>query len=71
MKVNITLKIIQTQVPPPRVKYMFSFLHNICFVIAVTGISDICEDDFPDHVKEMHQDRDKKFEVEYKVSTSS
>ena len=60
--------------PPPQVlevRYMFSFLHNICFVIAVTGINDICEDDFPDHVKVMHQDRDQKFEVEYKVSTSS
>ena len=38
---------------------------------AVTNCSDIREDDFPDHVKEMHQDRDQKFEVEYKVSTSS
>ena len=38
---------------------------------AVTSCSDIREDDFPDHVKEMHQDRDQKFEVEYKVSTSS
>ena len=38
---------------------------------AVTSCNDIPEDDFPDHVKEMHQDRDQKFEMEYKVSTSS
>ena len=36
-------------------------------VTAETGISDISEDDFPDHVKQMHQDRDQKFVVEYKV----
>ena len=47
---------------------MFLYQH---IVTAGTGISDISEDDFPDHVKEMHQDRDQKFEVEYKVSTSS
>ena len=34
----------------------------------VTGRNDIHEDDFPDHVKQMHQDRDHKFELEYKVS---
>ena len=45
--------------------------YMMCIVTAVTGISDISEDDFPDHVKEMHQDRDQKFEVEYKVSTIS
>ena len=47
--------------------------YHLCtmyIVTAETGISDIPEDDFPDHVKEMHQDRDQKFEVEYKVSTS-
>ena len=39
--------------------------------LSETGINDIPEDDFPDHVKEMHQDRDQKFEVEYKVGTFS
>ena len=34
----------------------------------MTGCNDIHEDDFPDHVKEMYQDRDHKFELEYKVS---
>ena len=34
----------------------------------VTGRNDIHEDDFPDHVKQMHQDRGHKFELEYKVS---
>ena len=34
---------------------------------AVTGRNDIPEVDFPDHVKQMHQDRDRKFELEYKV----
>ena len=48
-----------------------SHLHMMYIVTAVTGINDIREDDFPDHVKEMHQDRDQKFEVEYKVSTFS
>ena len=43
----------------------------ICLVYSytlVTGRNDIHEDDFPDHVKQMHQDRDRKFELEYKVS---
>ena len=40
------------------------------FLLVVVGLSNICEDDFPDHVKEMHQDRDQKFEMEYKVSTA-
>ena len=48
-----------------------SHLHMMYIVTAETGINDIPEDDFPDHVKEMHQDRDQKFEVEYKVSTFS
>ena len=34
----------------------------------MTGCNDIHEDDFPDHVKQMHQERDHKFELEYKVS---
>ena len=34
----------------------------------MTGCNDIHEDDFPDHVKQMHQERDDKFELEYKVS---
>ena len=46
-------------------------LHIMYIVTAETGINNISEDNFPDHVKEMHQDRDQKFEVEYKVSTSS
>ena len=33
----------------------------------VTGYNDIHEDDFPNHVKMMHQDRDNKFELEYEV----
>ena len=33
----------------------------------VTGYNDIYEDDFPNHVKMMHQDRDNKFELEYEV----
>ena len=37
-------------------------------VYAVTARQDIPEADFPDHVREMHQDRDHKFELEYKVS---
>ena len=38
------------------------------FVIdVVTGHNDIHEDDFPDHVKMMHRDRDNKFELEYEV----
>ena len=36
----------------------------------MTGRNDIHEDDFPDHVKQMHQERDHKFELEYKVSLS-
>ena len=48
-----------------------SHLHMMYIVTAETGINDIREDDFPDHVKEIHQDRDQKFEVEYKVSTFS
>ena len=37
----------------------------------MTGRDDIHEDDFPNHVKEMHQDRDKKIEIEYKVRIST
>ena len=35
---------------------------------AVTGRNDIPEADFPDHVKQMHLDRDQKLELEYRVS---
>ena len=49
--------------------YMMN-IHSIGFLLVVIGLSNIREDDFPDHVKEMHQDRDQKFEVEYKVSTT-
>ena len=35
----------------------------------VTARNDIPEAEFPDHVKQMHQDRDHKFELEYKVSS--
>ena len=43
--------------------FLLSHLHTL-----VTGCNDIYEDDFPDHVKQMHQDKDHKFELEYKVS---
>ena len=33
----------------------------------VTGYNYIYEDDFPNHVKMMHQDRDNTFELEYEV----
>ena len=34
----------------------------------MTARRDIPEADFPDHVRQMHEDRDHKFELEYKVS---
>ena len=34
------------------------------YYTVVTGCNDIHEDDFPDHVKQMHQERDHKFELE-------
>ena len=45
---------------------------TLCFNVltskyVVTGYNDIHEDNFPDHVKLMHQDRDHKFELEYEV----
>ena len=69
MKVNITLKTTSLY------QQLDTCSHPcmMCIVTAVTGISesDISEDDFPDHVKRMHQDRDQKFEVEYIVSIFS
>ena len=37
----------------------------------VTGRNDIPEADFPAHVRQMHLDRDKKLELEYKVPPHS
>ena len=34
----------------------------------VTGRNDVHEDDFPDLVKQMHEERDRQFELEYRVS---
>ena len=36
---------------------------------AVTGRNGIPEAEFPEHVKQMHQDKDQKLELEYKVSS--
>ena len=33
----------------------------------MTGRIDIHEDDFPNHVRQMHLERDKMFEMEFKV----
>ena len=34
----------------------------------VTSRNDVHEDDFPDLVKQMHEERDRQFELEYRVS---
>ena len=34
----------------------------------MTGRNDVHEDDFPDLVKQMHEERDRQFELEYRVS---
>ena len=38
---------------------------------AVSGRSDIPETEFPDYVRLMHQDRDRKLEQEFKVQNHS
>ena len=34
----------------------------------MTGRNDVHEDDFPDLVRQMHKERDRQFELEYRVS---
>ena len=41
----------------------------ICF-FPVTARHDIPEAEFPDYVKQMHQDGDKKYNLEFQVSTT-
>ena len=36
----------------------------------VTARDDIPEAEFPDYVKQMHQDRDQKYNMEFQVSTT-
>ena len=48
--------------------FIYMVLLVTCIYTVVTGRNDVHEDDFPDIVKQMHEERDRQFELEYRVS---
>ena len=51
------------RIPQTQVLILSLYMYTI-----VAGRNDIPKADFPDHVKQMHQNKDRKLEMEYTVS---